>query len=209
MEKAIYGMVQPFGDCYIDTNSEGAFKVKKTNRESVRFDSMVGMTLSHDFSKTIGTTKENLFVQVTDSGIYFKLIPNSPLGWSIYKKVKRAALRHCSLSFTMIKTARNEVDEKTVTAAFRSQGYTDKVIVEDYRNIRVYEICLTNHPANKLTFCTTNEKDPRLTGLSWDSIEPIPSPLIQSGDEREAILIREVEALAKDVEEYASVVKNL
>lgn len=202
MEKAIYGMAQPFNDMYFETNSDGAFKVEKTNRESVRFDTKVGMTLFHDFSMTFGTTDNNLFIQVTDTGIYFKLVPNSQLGWSVYKKVKRAALRHCSLSYSVIETERNAADERVATAAFRSRGYTDEVIVEDYGRIRVYEICLTNGPANKLTFCTTNANDQRLAGLSWDNIEPIPQSLIQSSNEREIRLADEIEALARDVEEY-------
>ncbi|AZS14572.1 HK97 family phage prohead protease [Paenibacillus lutimineralis] len=202
IQKAIYGMAMPFNDCYIDVNSDDSFTAQKTNRESVRFDKLVGMTLFHDFTKTFGSTNDNLFIQVTDTGIYFKLIPNTPFGWSVYKKVKRAALRHCSLSFTNIKKERNVVQEKNLTESFRSLGLSDSIVIEDYRKIRVYEICLTNGPANKLTFCTTDAKDPRLADLNWDNIEPLPPLLIQCGDKHEVRIADEIEILAKDVEEY-------
>ena len=183
-EKAIYGMAQPLADFYHEQNDE-TFVVQKTNRASVKFEPKVGITLGHDYSQVFGTTDENLFLQVSDRGVFFKIIPNCPLGWSIYKKVKRRALRHCSISFKAIQKQRNTDDEDYFGEVFRTAGVDDNILVEDYKKIVVFEVCLTNGPANTLTFCTTDAKDPRLEGLEWDNAgEYIPGKLIEPAQNR-------------------------
>lgn len=206
-DKAIYGMAQPFDDFYFkDDIKNGVFLAQRTNKSAVHFDSKVGMTLRHDYSQQLGTTDENLFLQVTDTGIFFKLIPNTAMGWSAYKKVKRAALRHCSLSYVLFAKERNIEFEKSVTTVFRSQGYTDQIVIEDYKNIMVFEVCLTNGPANKSTFCTTNKYDPRLDGLNWENIAPIPEALCQADDptvlEYKEWMNKETKSLEKLFSEY-------
>lgn len=177
-EKAIYGMAQPLADFYHEQKGE-TFVVQKTNRASVKFEPKVGITLGHDYSQVFGTTDENLFLQVSDRGVFFKIIPNSPLGWSIYKRVKRNALRHCSISFKAIQKQRNTADEDYFGEVFRAAGVDDNILVEDYKKIVVFEVCLTNGPANTLTFCTTDAKDPRIEGLEWDNAGAhIPGELI-------------------------------
>jgi hypothetical protein len=212
-EKAIYGMAQS-NDFYLINNTDrNEFKVEKTHPDSIHFDSKVGITLSHDYTKAFGTTNENLFLQVTESGIYFKLIPNSPLGWSAYKKVKRAALRHCSVSYLKNKKERDPITESSVTTVFREHGFNDEIIIEDIRDITVFEVCLTNGPANKSTFCTTNPNDPRLRGLKWNDIPPIPNTLIQpikdKGWDRRIWLATETERLEHDIQEIRKEIRRL
>ncbi|MEC0172563.1 HK97 family phage prohead protease [Paenibacillus graminis] len=207
MEKAIYGMAMPFNDFYAESDLENnTYSVERTNREGVFFDSKVGITLRHDYTQVIGTTEDGLQVQTAEGGVFFKLIPNSPFGQSIYKKVKRAALRHCSISFRKILSEQNAAEEMVCSEIFRSEGYTDEVSVHDLKEIIVHEICLTNGPANELTFCTTNMEDSRLNGLRWDNIQPIPKALIRPSErprfDREQWLAKETEALSKDIAEF-------
>jgi HK97 family phage prohead protease len=215
LEKAIYGMAMPFNDCYVNTDPTGVMRVRKTNRESVYFESLVGITLEHDYTKVLGRTDNNLFLQVTDSGVYFKLIPDCPLGWSVYKKVKRHALRHCSISFNPVMMQRNFSDEERVLKISRAAGVGDSVIVEECRKINVFEICLTNQPANKSTFCTTDANDPRLAGLRWDEAAPIPEALIQHSPdegltfERNVWLTAETIALTEEVKAFQKKVQEV
>lgn len=206
MEKAIYGMAMPFNDFYTESDSEkNTYSVDMTNHDAVFFDSKVGITLGHNYFQVFGTTEDGLQIQLTDAGVFFKLTPNCPLGWSVYKKVKRAALRHCSISYRRILTEPNVTKERAVTEAFRSAGHTDEISVNDLREITVFEVCLTNGPANKLTFCTTNVDDPRLKGLSWDNIQPIPKALIrpieQGGFDHKIWMAQEIETLSREVAE--------
>ncbi|MEK3788064.1 HK97 family phage prohead protease [Paenibacillus sp. FSL K6-1230] len=183
MIKAIYGMAMPFNSCYVDSpNKESEpFIVEKTNEESVFFDEMVGITLQHDYEKHFGTTNQNLTIKVTDNGVYFRLIPNTPLGLSVYKKVKRSALRHCSLSFIVPKRIRNIEIEDSKAPFLKAIGMDSDFIVKEYKKIIIYEICLTNGPANEETFCTTDPNDKRLKGIDWDG-QPLPKERICNTD---------------------------
>ncbi|OME02649.1 hypothetical protein BSK54_10345 [Paenibacillus odorifer] len=140
----------------------------RTNKSAVYFDSNVGITLGHDYTQVFRTTEYSLQIQLADAGVFFKLTPNSPLGWSVYKKVKRAALRHCRISFRKILTEQNTREKIRISKTIRRMGYTDEIIVHDLREIIVHEVCLTNGPANELTYCTTNVENTRLKGLSWE-----------------------------------------
>ncbi|MEK3736017.1 MULTISPECIES: HK97 family phage prohead protease [Paenibacillus] len=204
MEKAIYGMAMPFNDFYADIDPEkNTYTVDRTNKSAVYFDIKVGITLGHDYTQVFGTTEDSLQIQLADAGVFFKLTPNSPLGWSVYKKVKRAALRHCSISFRKILTEQNTGEEIRISETIRTMGYTDEIIVHDLREIIVHEVCLTNGPANELTFCTTNVEDPRLKDLSWDNVPPIPEALIMPIErprfDRNMWLAEETKALSKDI----------
>lgn len=207
MNKAIYGMSMPFNDFYADIDPEkNTYLVNRTNKAAVFFDSKVGITLNHDYSQVFGTTEDSLQIQLADAGVFFKLTPNSPLGWSVYKKVKRAALRHCSISFRKILAEQNTREEIRISETIRTMGYTDEIIVHDLREIIVHEVCLTNGPANELTFCTTNVEDPRLKGLSWDNAQPIPEALVlpseRSRFDREQWMAEETKALSKNIAEF-------
>jgi len=200
-------MAMPFNDFYADIDSKkNTYLVNRTNRAAVYFDSKVGITLEHDYTQVFGTTEDGLQIQLADAGVFFKLTPNSPLGWSVYKKVKRAALRHCSISFRKILTEQNASDEKVCSEIFRSAGYTDEVTVHDLKKIIVHEICLTNGPANELTYCTTNAEDPRLKDLNWDNVPPMPEALILPSErprfEREIWLAEELASISTDIKDF-------
>jgi phage head maturation protease len=170
LEKAIYGMAMPFNDSYWEFDHEQeTFVFDKTNRDAVVIDGLVGATVDHDFSRTIGVTGENLFLQAHERGVFFKLIPDSPFGQSIYKKVKRGELRYCSCMY-FVRSARRDyqAEDEAMTLA-RSFGIQEKVVVREYRRIILFEICLTNNPANKTTFCTTDENHPLLQGVTWEN----------------------------------------
>ncbi|ASA21289.1 HK97 family phage prohead protease [Paenibacillus donghaensis] len=213
MERAIYGMAMPFNDFYADTDVEkNTYMVNRTNRAAVFFDSKVGITLGHDYTQVVGTTDDGLQIQLADGGLFFKLSPSSPLGWSVYKKVKRAALRHCSISFRKILSERNAAKEMVSSEIFRSEGFTDEVSVHDLREIIVHEVCLTNGPANELTFCTTNAGDPRLSGIRWDNSQPIPKDLIRPSErprfDREMWLAEETASLSADIKDFKKELEN-
>ncbi|WP_342410786.1 HK97 family phage prohead protease [Paenibacillus sp. FSL R10-2778] len=207
MNKAIYGMAMPFNDFYADIDSKkNTYSVNRTNKAAVYFDSKVGITLNHDYNQVFGTTEDGLQIQLADAGVFFKLTPNSPLGWSVYKKVKRAALRHCSISFRKILTEQNASEEKVCSEIFRSAGYTDEVTFHDLKKIIVHEICLTNGPANELTYCTTSMEDPRLKDLSWDNVPPMPEALILPSErprfDREIWLAEELVSISTDIKDF-------
>lgn len=209
LDKAIYGMAQPFDDFYFEYDLESnTFDVSHTHQDAVTFQSLVGITLSHEYDKVFGTTDENLFLQVTDTGVYFKLIPNSPLGESVFKKVTRAALRHCSISYKIINEERNNLNEERVTSIFRERGFDDIIVVQDLKEILIFEICICNYPANKMTFVTTDVNDPRIAGLGWSDIDPIPRPLIRERPNEELRFKKKVQ-LHHDIANLTRDIKNL
>ncbi|GIP40779.1 hypothetical protein J31TS4_40590 [Paenibacillus sp. J31TS4] len=169
MEKAIYGMAMPLNDSYYDFDpASNTFTIDKTNPDAVIIDGYVGATMNHDFSRTLGLTGENLILQKNERGVFFKLIPDSPSGLSAYKKVKRGALRHCSCCYFVRKAPRNVQAEQMAAASASAVGIKENIIVREYRKIILYEVCLTNNPANKATFCTIDKDHPLLQGLKWD-----------------------------------------
>lgn len=168
MNKIIYGLAQPFNDSYVDyVPLFDQFSVDKTKRSAVELDSLVGMTLNHDYSKEIGRSTSNLTISINDKGIYFKLIPNNKLGLEVYNEVRRKKLSHCSLSYIVEDKQRDYEAEEKLGALSKIVGWDHSFQVYSYSKILVYEMCLTNNPANKTTFCTTNKRDPRLKGVMW------------------------------------------
>lgn len=169
--KAIYGLAMPFNDSYIDrihVNNE--FRLERTNKESITFDRLVGATLGHDYSKSIGVTRENLQFEVTDDGVFFKLIPLTPLGIETFEQVRDGKLRQCSISYVVKKKKRDHEAETKLKQLTSMLGWNDTCIVYQYTEIKVFEICLTNYPANENTFCTTNPNHPLLAGIDWTII---------------------------------------
>lgn len=168
MEKAIYGMAMPFDDSYWQYDETNKiFTIDKTNRESVVIDGIVGATVGHDFSRTLGVSGENLFLQVNERGVFFKLMPDTPLALSTYKKVKRGALRHCSCTYFVRDSVRDTEAEYKAIHEARSRGIADNIIVRKYRKLILFEVCLGNNPGNKSTFCTVDANHPLLHGLVW------------------------------------------
>ncbi|MBN6890037.1 phage head maturation protease [Cytobacillus horneckiae] len=168
MEKAIYGLAMPFNDGYCEYNQlTNTFSFDKTNKDSVIFDTIVGATINHDYSQCLGDIRDNLIVKANEYGVCFKLTPNCPLGYSAYKRVKRGALRHCSVSYMVRESNKDEQVGKKAEALFRNVGWDERVIVNEYKQILLFEVCLTNNPANDITFCTIDPNHPLLKGVEW------------------------------------------
>lgn len=168
MQKAIYGLAMPFNDSYWSYDRfTNTYTFDKTSRESVVFDTIVGATIDHDYSKALGDVKENLTVKTNEYGVCFRLIPNCSLGCSTYNKVKRGALRHCSVSYLIRETKRNKQMEQQTMSLTKMFGWTERVVVNEYKKILLFELCLTNNPANDATFCTTDPNHPLLQGIEW------------------------------------------
>lgn len=171
MEKAIYGLAMPFEDCYVDYyRLSNLYKIDKTNKECALIDSLVGITLGHDFAKELGRTGQNLQLVIGEGGIYFKLIPNSLEGYESFNLVKLGLLKHCSISYAIKRKRRDTQAEEKLKSLAKLMGWNEKFIVYEYTQILVYEVCLTNNPVNKSTFCTTNKHDARLKGIQWESV---------------------------------------
>lgn len=169
MERAIYGLAMPFKDMYWKYDRlTNTYTFDKTNKESIIFDTVVGITIDHDYSRSLGDIRDNLIVKANEHGVCFKLIPNDPLGYSAYKKVKRGALRHCSVSYLVRKTNRDVKAEQQAADLLNTLKWNERIVVNEYKKILLFEICLTNYPANPATFCTTEKDHPLLKGVNWD-----------------------------------------
>jgi phage head maturation protease len=171
MDKAIYGLAMPFNDIYWEYDRlTNTYTIDKTSRGAVLFDTIVGATIDHDYTKALGDIRENLIVKANEYGVCFKLTPTCRLGYSAYKKVKRGALRHCSVSY-LIREASKDIDgEQHAKQLANTLGWNERIIVNKYKKIILFELCLTNNPANAATFCTTDKNDPRLKGVEWDEV---------------------------------------
>lgn len=174
--KAIYGLAIHFADhCnYEEHDPEtNTFRFFRFEPSSIRSDGLIGITLEHDFGKCLGRTDEgDLSIYITDIGLYFRLIPTTPAAMSAYKRVKRNALRHCSFCCkyeykNVSRNTRLEAAAKRKLSQFIGSS-DDNIVVETLANILLYEICLTNSPANQETFCTTDVHDKRLAGIDWN-----------------------------------------
>ncbi|WP_145524129.1 HK97 family phage prohead protease [Virgibacillus sp. SK37] len=169
MKKAIYGLAMPFDDSYVDyIPLFNQYEIERTNKESVQLDTLVGATVEHNYIQELGRTDRNLDICVTDDGVFFRIIPDTKLGHSTYKKVSNGSLKYCSISYTVRKKKRDYKSEEKLSYLSKSLGWKDNFIVFKYAEILVFEICVTNNPANRATFCTTNKNDLRLRGVKWN-----------------------------------------
>ena len=167
MEKAIYGLAMPFFSHYVDYDSlTNTFILEKGNQKCIEINGLIPATLSHDWEKIIGLSDSNLNVKINKHGVFFKLIPDSPLGMSAYKKVKNGAIRHCSISYIVRKCKENVEAEKRLELL--ACLMCNDIVVKEYTRIEVQEIGIGNHPKNPDTFCTTDPHDPRLKEVRWD-----------------------------------------
>lgn len=172
-DQAIYGLAMPFDDSYWEYDKwTDTITYERTNRNAVVFDTIVGATIDHDYSRTLGDIRDNLIVRANEYGVVFKLIPNCPEGFSAYKKVKRGALKHCSVSYLVRQSATDTEEERRAAKKFKELGWKEKVKVKRYKKVLLFEICLTNEPANASTFCTTDKNHPMLKGIDWNT--PLP-----------------------------------
>lgn len=174
-EKAIYGLAMPFNGFYWEYERlTNTFIFEKTNKESVKLDSLVGATLEHDYLKELGRTGRNLFLTLHERGLFFKLIPDTPLANDAYGKVKRRQIKYCSVSYAVKEETRDAKAEIKAREIARLIGINEKIVVNMYKKILVYEVCIGNHPANKATFCTTNKNDSRLKGVKFNEDVNVP-----------------------------------
>ncbi|KIL45007.1 HK97 family phage prohead protease [Jeotgalibacillus soli] len=171
MEMAIYGLAMPFNQFYWNYNSQtNTYELELTNYEVTELWKEIPLTLEHNKYWTIGRTGKNLSVLLNPAGVFFKLVPDTPESFKAYKDVKEGFLRHCSVTFLRHKS-REFVEECKIQSLARIMNLNHNFIVEEHNEVLVHEICLTNSPGNKATFCTTDRNDMRLKGVKWDVYE--------------------------------------
>lgn len=167
-EKAIYGMAMPFNDNYADYYEIAQeFMIDRTNKEATKLDSLIGATIDHDFNLEIGRSNENLEVHVTNDGVFYKIVPATPLGHQTYERVKKGELNGSSISYVIKRKKRDYEAEQKLRYLSSLMGWKEQFTVFTYTEILVYELCLTNRPANEATFSTTDKNDSRLKGVRW------------------------------------------
>lgn len=168
-EKAIYGLASTYKYPMIEYEFlSNLFKVNRLKPGSIKLDSLVGATLRHDYGKEIGRTDRNLSLILNDHGLFFKLIPETPLEFDTYKKVKKGLLTQCSCSYYAESKRDYEAETHLYTVNSLFNG-NEKFEAYIQSNALLYEICLCEYPKNEETFCTTNKNDPRLKGIKWES----------------------------------------
>lgn len=164
MEKAIYGLAADFEAVHWDIKGEKVeyFRVEPS---TVQFAENVAFTLEHEPKHTLTTTKneENGQLIIVQKGplLFFKFIPTTKDGERIYRYVKQRKLRQCSYIFRRLASIR---DLKTEGKLSWAMDEGDTLLIN---HVGVYEICLTNNPRDKNTFCTTDVNHPVLKGIEW------------------------------------------
>ncbi|MGG1661738.1 HK97 family phage prohead protease [Brevibacillus sp. NRS-1366] len=171
MGKAIYGLSIPFENypCWNYDEDGGTYTFERINPKGIMTDGLVGMLEGHSFDKQLGRTDDGtLDLYVNERGLFFRLIPANQAALSCYKRVKRNALRHCSIAYHIQKKdrVRIPVDEEKIKQ-LQALG-DDKIIFQELRKIQLYEISLLNNPGQDGTFCTTDKHDYRLQGIDWE-----------------------------------------
>ncbi|MUG43439.1 HK97 family phage prohead protease [Paenibacillus woosongensis] len=171
MEKAIFGCAIPFEDypCWSYDEDSRTHTFERVNPLGIMTDGMVGMLEDHSFDKQLGRTDNGtLSLYINNRGLFFRLRPTNKAAYSCYKRVKRNALRHCSIGYLSHKKDLIRVsDDEEKIKKLQASG-DERVIFQELREIQLYEITLTNHPKQDYTFCTTNKRDERFVGIDWD-----------------------------------------
>jgi hypothetical protein len=167
MEKAIYGLAMPFNEFYWNyTKLTNTYELELTNYGVTQLWKAIQLTIDHDRSKILGTTEQDLFVKLHPSGVYFKMVSNTPESFKAYQDVKDGLLRHCSITY-LRRMERDYDEENKVISLARVMNWNHNFIVKKHTEVLIDEMCLTNSPGNKATFCTTDKNDPRLKGVRW------------------------------------------
>ncbi|HZG81775.1 MAG TPA: HK97 family phage prohead protease [Brevibacillus sp.] len=171
MEKFIYGLAIPFESypCWKYDRDSRTYTFERINPTGIMTDGLVGILEGHSFDKQLGRTDDGtLSLYINDRGLFFRLSPENQAALSCYKRVKRNALRHCSMAYHFKKEDRIRIseDEEKVKHLYALDG--EKVIFQELREIQLYELTLTNNPAQDYTFCTTDKHDKRLQGIDWE-----------------------------------------
>ncbi|MFF5993953.1 hypothetical protein AAGS61_04210 [Lysinibacillus sp. KU-BSD001] len=164
IERAIYGLAADFGAVHWNKKGENVeyFHVEPS---TVKYAKNVAFTLEHEPKQTVTTTKnqENGQLIIVQKGplLFFKFIPTTKAGERIYRYVKLQKLRKCSYIFRRFTSLR---DIKTESKLSLVMDPGEAILIN---HGAVYEICLTNHPRDTTTFCTTDANHPLLKGIEW------------------------------------------
>lgn len=168
MEKAIYGLAMQFNVfCLGKDHLTDMLQLELSNYEVTELWDVIPLTLEHDKDKTLGTTENNLSLQMNESGVYFKYVATSPKGMEAYENVRNGSLRKCSVTYLR----KSECDpglEKSVQSLAKIMKWDHDFLVKKHTELLLHEVCLTNNPANPSTFCTTDKDHPLLKGVKWD-----------------------------------------
>ncbi|MES1040630.1 HK97 family phage prohead protease [Peribacillus simplex] len=177
-EKAIYGLASTYGYPVIDHELiPNVYKINTKLPGSFLIDPLlVVITRNHDYSKEIGwigldgwTNRKdpNVTLVLNERGLFFKLIPNSPLGLEFYELVKEGLMTQCSITYKAQQATRDYRWEKNLEFLASLRGDTDKYIVHNLSEIIISEICICEQGKNQETFATVNGNDPRLKGIKF------------------------------------------
>lgn len=176
IDRFIYGKAIPLAKndypCWEYDPETDTYTFERINPHGILTDGMVGMLEAHSFDKPLGRTDDGtLNLYIHDSGLYFRLRAENPAAMSCYKRVKRNALRFCSIGYHLKKEdrIRVSVDEEKLKKIHSQLSGKEKVIFQELREIHLYEISLTNNPAQDGTFCTTDKHDKRLPVIDWNN----------------------------------------
>lgn len=164
IEKAIYGMAADFSAVFFERGETGTtfFRVDPAK---VKFAKDIAFTLNHEPKKTITTLlgKENGELIIVQKGecLFFKFIPTTRAGQRLYRYVKAVKYRQCSYIYNVEKRVIDAEMEERFSWSLEPHEhiFLDEAII--------FEVCLTNTPRDKLTFCTTDANHPQLKGIDW------------------------------------------
>lgn len=173
IEKAIYGLAASFDYPILNKNGQG-MDYSTIEPTTVQFFKNVALSLDHVPKETITTTEncENGELILVQRGwqLFFKFIPTNKNGERIYRYVKQRKYRHCSYSAKILKRVPNEDLQK------RASWFLDSGSTVSKKHVGIYEVCLTNNPANNETFCTTDGNHPIFEGIDWrNNVNFLPS----------------------------------
>lgn len=164
MEKAIYGMAADFSAVFHERDEKGTtyFRVDPA---AVKFAKDIAFTLNHEPKETITTLLEpsngELIIVRKDGCLYFKFVPTTRSGNRLYRNVKAGKYRQCSYIYNAKKRVRDTDMEERF--AWSLEPHERMALDEAI----IYEVCLTNTPRDKVTFCTTDANHPQLQGIDW------------------------------------------
>ncbi|MCR8853499.1 hypothetical protein [Lysinibacillus fusiformis] len=206
MEKAIYGIAADFEAVHWNRKGENVeyFHVEPS---TVQYAENVAFTLEHKPKQTITTTKKQengqLIIVQKGSLLFFKFIPTTKDGQRIYRYVKQRKLRQCSYIIRKLASLRDIKTEGKLSLAMDPK----ETIVINHGV--VYEICLTNSPRDKNTFCTINANHPLFKDIEWETNVELTATDCWDEEVKLAELDEQLEQLERDLERSQRKTKKL
>lgn len=196
MKKAIYGLAADFEAVHWNIKGENVeyFHVEPS---TIQYAENVAFTLEHKPRQTITTTKdkENGQLILVQKGplLFFKFIPTTKDGERIYRYVKQRKIRQCSYIFRKLESLRDLETESKLQWAMDA-GETIFI-----NHAVVFEICLTNNPRDKNTFCTTNANLSLLRGIEWKTNVELSAADYWKEEVKHAELDEQLEQIKRDI----------